>query len=181
MQRTHTDQQPIWQTTLGEGCQLTVLQTAQSQQAAVALSFAAGSHHEPAQYLGMAHFLEHLVFRGSEKYAADDGLMAFIQRHAGQVNAQTQGQQTLFHFQVDAPLLQDALARLVDMLTVPLLSSELLHTEREVINEEFALYCRAPQVLMDAALAPCLLAEHPLQRFYAGNRYTLAIESKDFA
>ena len=181
MQRTHTDQQPIWQTTLGEGCQLTVLQTAQAQQAAVALSFAAGSHHEPAQYLGMAHFLEHLVFRGSEKYAADDGLMAFIQRHAGQVNAQTQGQQTLFHFQVDAPLLQDALARLVDMLTAPLLSSELLRTEREVINEEFALYCRTPQVLMDAALAPCLLAEHPLQRFYAGNRYTLDIESKDFA
>ena len=178
----HTDlSQPIWHQVLHDGCELTVVSAAHTQQCAVALSFAAGSHHEPAQYLGMAHFLEHLVFRGSNNYALDDGLMAFIQRNGGHVNAQTQAQQTLFHFQVGSALFIQALERLVDMLVAPRLTAEMLSTEREVIHEEFALYCRAPQILMDAAIAPCLLGEHPLQRFYAGNRHTLAIEDKDFA
>ena len=178
----HTDlSQPIWHQVLGYGCELTVVSAEHAQQCAVALSFAAGSHHEPAQYLGMAHFLEHLVFRGSNNYALDDGLMAFIQRNGGHVNAQTQAQQTLFHFQVGSALFIQALERLVDMLVAPRLTAEMLRTEREVIHEEFALYCGAPQILMDAAIAPCLLGEHPLQRFYAGHRHTLAIEDKDFA
>lgn len=178
----HTDlSQPLWHQVLGDGCELTVVSAAHTQQCAMALSFAAGSHHEPAQYLGMAHFLEHLVFRGSNNYALDDGLMAFIQRNGGHVNAQTQAQQTLFHFQVQSPLFIQALERLVDMLVAPQLTEEMLRTEREVIDEEFALYCRAPQILMDAAIAPCLVGEHPLQRFYAGNRQTLQIEDAGFA
>lgn len=178
----HTDlSQPIWHQVLGDGCELTVVSAEHTQQCAVALSFAAGSHHEPAQYLGMAHFLEHLVFRGSQNYALNDGLMAFIQRSGGHVNAQTQAQQTLFHFQVQSSLFIQALERLVDMLVAPRLTAEMLRTECEVIDEEFALYCRAPQILMDAAIAPCLLGEHPLQRFYAGNRHTLSIEDKGFA
>ena len=173
--------QPIWHQVLQDGCEMTVLTADNTQQCAVALSFAAGSHHEPAHYLGMAHFLEHLVFRGSKNYALDDGLMAFIQRSGGHVNAQTQAQQTLFHFQVESPLLIQALQRLVDMLVAPRLTAQMLRTEREVIDEEFALYCRAPQILMDAAIAPCLLGEHPLQRFYAGNRHTLLIDDAGFA
>lgn len=173
--------QPIWHQVLQDDCEITVLAAENTQQCALALSFAAGSHHEPAHYLGMAHFLEHLVFRGSSNYALDDGLMAFIQRSGGHVNAQTQAQQTLFHFQVEAPLFIQALERLVDMLVAPRLTAEMLRTEREVIHEEFALYCGAPQILMDAAIAPCLLGEHPLQRFYAGNRDTLPIEDADFA
>ena len=116
----------------------------------------------------MAHFLEHLVFRGSSNYTLDDGLMAFVQRSGGHVNAQTQARETLFHFQAKPSLFVDALKRLVDMLVSPRLEDAMLITEREVLNEEFHLYCRAPQILMDAALGFCLLGEHFLQRFYAG-------------
>ena len=181
MQQTHSNTHCISQALLVEGCELTVLSAVESEQAALALSFAAGSHSEPERYLGMAHFLEHLVFRGSCNYAADDGLMAFIQRKGGYVNAQTQAEQTLFHFQVESPLFLEALARLVDMLVAPSLEPATLISEREVIHEEFKMYCQAPQILLDAALAPCLLASHPLQRFYAGNRETLRIEDAAFA
>lgn len=180
MQRTDLSQ-PIWHQVLNTGCELTVVSVEHTQQCAVALSFAAGSHNEPVKYLGMAHFLEHLVFRGSKNYELNDSLMAFIQRSGGQVNAQTQAQQTVFHFQVQSPLFIQALERLVDMLVAPRLTAEMLRTEREVLDEEFALYCRAPQILMDAAIAPFLLDEHPLQRFYAGNRHTLSIEDEGFA
>lgn len=181
MQQTHSNNHCISRIMLAEGCELTVLSAVESQQAALALSFATGSHDEPVQYLGMAHFLEHLVFRGSDNFATDDGLMAFIQRKGGRVNAQTQAAQTLFHFQVESPLFLEALARLVDMLVAPSLESATLVSEREVIHEEFKMYCQAPQILLDAALAPCLLTDHPLQRFYAGSCETLPIEDAAFA
>ena len=180
MRHTHSPSQPFLHFTLTDGCELTVVQADHTQQCALALSFSAGSHNEPVEYLGVAHFLEHLVFRGSSNYAADDGLMAFIQRHGGQVNAQTQAQKTLFHFQIESSLFLGALERLVDMLVSPRLEDAMLVSEREVLNEEFHLYCQAPQVLMDAALAVSLLEKHPLQSFYAGNRQTLNIEDAAF-
>lgn len=181
MQQTPSLNHSVWQQALAEGCELTVVQAVGAQQCALALSFASGSHHEPCDSLGMAHFLEHLVFRGSHHYALDDGLMAFIQRNGGQVNAQTQAQQTLFHFQIKSSLFIQAIQRLVDMLVTPLLEPAMLASEREVLNQEFGLYCQAPQILLDAAIAPCLLGRHPLQRFYAGNRATLGIEGESFA
>ncbi len=180
MQDIHSLTNPIWQVRLADGCELTVLHAIGAQQCALALSFSAGSHDEPAEYLGMAHFLEHLVFRGSENYALDDGLMAFVQRNGGHVNAKTQARQTLFHFQVESPIFIGAIERLVDMLVLPRLEDAMLASEREVLNEEFHLYCQSPQMLMDAALAVCLSEPHPLQRFYAGNRESLRIEDEGF-
>lgn len=181
MQQTHSLNDHLWQKQLADGSELTVLQGQCGQQCALALSFASGSHNEPAEYLGAAHFLEHLVFRGSSNFAVDDSLMAFVQRHGGQVNAQTQAQQTLFHFQIQSPLFIAATERLVDMLVSPRLEETMLISEREVLNEEFRLYCQAPQILLDAALAACLEGPHPLQRFYAGNRQTLAIDDAGFS
>lgn len=180
MPHTHSADQSSSYINLAAGCELTVIQASDSRQCALALSFDAGSHHEPVEYLGMAHFLEHLVFRGSQQYALDDGLMAFVQRHGGQINAQTQAQKTLFHFQIESSLFLDALKRLVDMLVSPRLDEAMLASEREVLNEEFLLYCQAPQILLDMALSASLLETHPLQRFYAGNRETLAIEDTAF-
>ncbi len=180
MQDNYSMADPLWDIELADGCQLTVLQSVGTQQCALALSLSAGSHDEPVKYLGMAHFLEHLVFRGSKSYELDDGLMAFVQRNGGHVNAKTEARQTLFHFQVGAPLFIGAIERLVDMLVSPRLEDAMLVSEREVINEEFGLYCQSPQMLMDAALAVCLLGAHPLQRFYAGNRESLCIEDEHF-
>lgn len=180
MQQTDSLNHPIWQKMLADGCELIVVQGVDAQQCALALSFEAGSYNEPTGYLGMAHFLEHLVFRGSKNYAQGDGLMGFIQRNGGHVNAQTQAQQTLFHFQVESSIFIQAVERLVDMLVAPLLEPAMLASEREVLNEEFALYCQAPQVLMDTAIAVCLLDSHPAQHFYAGNRETLRIEDVGF-
>ena len=50
---------------------------------------AAGSHHEPSRFLGLAHLLEHLLFYGGERYRDDDRLMGWVQRRGGSVNATT--------------------------------------------------------------------------------------------
>ncbi len=65
MQDIHSPTAQLLEIELASGCQLHVLEAADAQQCALALSLAAGSHHEPAAHLGMAHFLEHLVFEAA--------------------------------------------------------------------------------------------------------------------
>ena len=74
----------------------------------------------------MAHYLEHLVFRGSRNYAAGDGLMEWVQQAGGSINARTAARQTMFHFAIDRRGFLPALFRLADMLACPLLSPEAL-------------------------------------------------------
>lgn len=165
---------------LGPEACLYVLESAQHEPAAVAIELACGSHDEPADWLGMAHMLEHLVFRGSTGFSADDGLMAYVQQVGGRVNARTAARQTLFHFEVELEFLLPALERLVDMLRNPLLAPAALISEREVLEQEYRMYCQAPQIQMLHSVGALLGAPHPLQKFFAGNRQTLRVECTSF-
>lgn len=164
----------------GPGLELLWLHAPDSLQAALALELDGGSHDEPAAYPGLAHFLEHLVFRGSQNFAAGDGLMSFVQRHAGQVNASTQGKRTLFHCQLPTTALPGACARLVDQLLQPLLESAAQLAEREVLEAEFRLRSVDAETLVDAAIAQALNPAHGAAGFHAGQRASLPLEEPAF-
>ncbi len=159
---------------------LKVLVTDERQPCALALTLASGSHDEPEQWLGMAHFLEHLVFRGSRNFAAGDGLMEWVQQAGGRVNARTEARQTGFHFEVDSARFVPALARLADMLAYPLLCAQTLLSEREVLEQEYRMYARTPRALLAASAGPLLQPGHPAGKFHAGNRSTLPVEQAGF-
>lgn len=164
----------------GPGLELLWLHAPDSLQAALALELDGGSHAEPAAYPGLAHFLEHLVFRGSQGFAGGDGLMGFVQRHAGQVNASTLGTRTLFHFQVPEAALPGACARLVDQLLQPLLEPAAQQAEREVLEAEFQLRGADPETLVEAAIARALDPAHGAAAFHAGQRASLPLEQQAF-
>ncbi|MWV13658.1 pyrroloquinoline quinone biosynthesis protein PqqF [Pseudomonas sp. R-28-1W-6] len=164
----------------GPGLELLWLHAPDSLQAALALELDGGSHDEPAAYPGLAHFLEHLVFRGSQGFAGGDGLMGFVQRHAGQVNASTLGTRTLFHFQLPEAALSGACARLVDQLLQPLLEPVAQQAEREVLEAEFQLRSADLETLVDAAIAQALNPGHGAAAFHAGQRASLPLEQQAF-
>ncbi len=170
----------IEQLTLAANVQLSVLEANQCEQAALVIVCGSGSHQEPKAWLGLAHFLEHLVFRGSQQYPETDGLMAYVQRVGGKVNAQTQANLTSFHFELAPTSLLPATARLVDLLVHPLLQPTAITSEREVIEQEYQLYAQQPGALQQAAVGLALAAEHPLQLFRCGNRRSLALEQPEF-
>ena len=131
-----SDQAPVTRR-LANGAELRAQQQLWAQQVGVCLRVAAGSHDEPPAYPGLAHFLEHLLFLGSRDYPVDQGLMAFVQRHGGLVNASTQARHTDFVCEVPSELLQPALTRLLDMLGQPLLALDAQLREREVLHAEY--------------------------------------------
>lgn len=71
------------------GLQATLVHQPQADRAAALARVAAGSHHEPSRFPGLAHLLEHLLFYGGERYPDDDRLMGWVQRQGGSVNATT--------------------------------------------------------------------------------------------
>lgn len=147
---------------------------------AAALRVAAGSHDVPAQWPGLAHFLEHLFFLGTERFPAADNLMAFVQRHGGQVNASTRERTTEFFFELPQPVFDQGLERLCEMLSHPRFALADQRREREVLHAEFIAWSQDAESRYQMMLLQPLSAHHPLRAFHAGNRYSLPVPRQDF-
>ncbi|WP_457253771.1 pyrroloquinoline quinone biosynthesis protein PqqF [Pseudomonas juntendi] len=166
--------------TLANGLQLTLRHAPRLKRSAAALRVHAGSHDAPAKWPGLAHFLEHLFFLGTSRFALNDGLMRYVQTLGGQVNASTRERTTDFFFEVPPNALAGGLERLCQMLAEPDLGSERQRREREVIHAEFIAWSRNPQAQQQFALLQAAAPGHPLGAFHAGNRYTLALQDPRF-
>lgn len=165
---------------LPNGLRLGFIQLPVGSQAAALVRVHAGAHDAPSEYPGLAHFLEHLLFLGSQSYAATDSLMPFVQGRGGQLNASTRERHTDFFFQVATETFGEALRRLLDMLARPMLDEAAQLREREVLQAEFLARGRDRETLCDAAIGTALSAAHPFAAFHAGNRDTLPVEAAAF-
>jgi coenzyme PQQ biosynthesis probable peptidase PqqF len=172
--------QPVLVRRLSNGAEIRVLQQPWGERVGLCLRVAVGSHDEPPAYPGLAHFLEHLLFLGSRHYAAEQGLMAFVQGQGGVVNASTQARHTDFVFELAAEQLQPALLRLLDMLRWPLLQVEAQAREREVLQAEYQARSQDAGCRIDHALGQALAAGHRCADFLAGDRASLPLEKAVF-
>ncbi|QXI17394.1 pyrroloquinoline quinone biosynthesis protein PqqF [Pseudomonas hamedanensis] len=166
--------------TLANGLRVTLRHVPGLKRSAAALRVAAGSHDVSLAWPGLAHFLEHLLFLGTERFPTDEGLMAYVQRHGGQVNASTRERTTDFFFELPVSSFSAGLERLSDMLARPRMNLDDQLREREVLQAEFVAWSQDPTAQQQFALYEGLPAEHPLRGFHAGNRDSLQVESPGF-
>ncbi|SMQ28937.1 coenzyme PQQ biosynthesis probable peptidase PqqF [Pseudomonas helmanticensis] len=171
--RPHTE-------TLANGLRVTLRHVPGLKRSAAALRVAAGSHDVPLAWPGLAHFLEHLLFLGTERFPAGEGLMAYVQGHGGQVNASTRERTTDYFFELPTKAFSAGLERLSDMLAQPRMKPEDQLREREVLQAEFIAWSQDPAAQQQFALFEGLPAEHPLRGFHAGNRDSLQVEQAAF-
>ncbi|MCF7533372.1 pyrroloquinoline quinone biosynthesis protein PqqF [Pseudomonas petrae] len=166
--------------TLPNGLNVVLISAPRLKRCAAALRVAAGSHDVSARWPGLAHFLEHLFFLGTERFTADEKLMAFVQRCGGQVNASTRERTTDFFFELPRAVFPDGLERLCEMLAHPRMTISDQLREREVLHAEFIAWSRddASRDLLKR-LQP-LSALHPLRGFHAGNRFSLPVPRQAF-
>ena len=158
---------------LGNGVSAAVLHDPQATRVALAISVAAGSFHEPPQWPGLAHFLEHSLFLGSRGFPEVGAFADYVHGHGGRYNARTLGLQTLYYLEMPARELRPALLRLVDLLARPLLADARLQAEREVLEAEYRARCADGDCQLQGAIAGQLHPQHPLAHFHAGSRDTL--------
>lgn len=166
--------------TLPNGLRVVLCSAPRLKRCAAALRVAAGSHDVPSQWPGLAHFLEHLFFLGTERFPSGDNLMAFVQRHGGQVNASTRERTTDFFFELPPAVFADALDRLCEMLTHPRMTMADQFREREVLHAEFIAWSRDEASRDQIQRLQALSALHPLRGFHAGNRFSLPVPRRTF-
>ncbi|WP_085727774.1 pyrroloquinoline quinone biosynthesis protein PqqF [Pseudomonas sp. R37(2017)] len=171
--RPHTE-------TLANGLRVTLRHAPNLKRCAAALRVAAGSHDVPLAWPGLAHFLEHLLFLGTERFPAGQGLMAYVQGHGGQVNARTSERTTDYFFELPPQAFAGGLERLSDMLAHPRMSPDDQLREREVLHAEFIAWSQDPTAQQQRALFDGLCETHPLRGFHAGNRDSLPVPQAEF-
>lgn len=138
---------------------------------ALGLWIAAGSRLEPTELGGVSHFIEHLIFKGSDHFSAWDIAHLFDDMGA-EPNAATSKEHTVVHARCLDEDLGQAFELLAEMVARPTFAE--LDREREVVLEEVAMYEDSPPELIHDDLAEAVFGDHPLGRPIIGHTETLA-------
>ena len=86
--------------TLPNKMRVVLISDLESDKAAAALAVYRGSYHEPDEHPGLAHFLEHMLFIGTEKYPETDAFQTYITANGGGSNAYTASDHTNYFFEI---------------------------------------------------------------------------------
>jgi len=129
----------------------------------VAIGFwiGAGSRDETDAKAGISHFIEHLLFKGTASYSAQEIAETF-DGLGGELNAATSREHTVVYARVPDDKLEVALDLMGEMVFAPAFGE--LDAEREVVLEEIAMYEDQPQELVHDLISEATFGTHPLGR-----------------
>jgi len=143
------------------------------ENSAVSLSVPVGSMHNPDSQLGLAHYLEHMLFLGSERYPTINEYSKFMSQNGGHTNAYTSQDSTVYGFEVNDSSFDEALDRLGDVMRSPLLDKKYADKERHTVNAEHKTYFDNDMRKLYALHRYTLNPEYPMTRFSTGDLTTL--------
>ncbi|MEZ0174987.1 MAG: insulinase family protein [Candidatus Reddybacter sp.] len=144
-----------------------------AEKSAASLNVYVGSFQNPIEREGLAHFLEHMLFLGTEKYPEAGEYQAYISEHGGQHNAYTSLEQTNYFFNVDSAYLFDTLDRFAQFFVAPRFDAEYVDRERHAVDSEYQLKIKDDSRREWDVLSELLNPKHPLAKFSVGNLETL--------
>jgi len=139
---------------------------------AVGLWVGVGGRYEPAEISGVAHFIEHMLFKGTVRRTARE-ISEAVEGVGGYLNAFTTEEHTCFHARAHASRFNELLDVLADMFLNSRFSPADISKERDVIKEEIAMYRDQPHQLVHDLLHETLWPDHPLGRPLTGTEKTL--------
>jgi predicted Zn-dependent peptidase len=145
----------------------------------VLVAFDAGARTERAEENGMAHFLEHLVFKGGEKYATYKDVNETAERLGGMLNAYTSHDMVAFHITVRAESAPQAIDLLSDFVARPKLDAEELDRERGVVIQEINRAYDQPSTVAEYLIDKAAFGDHPLGRTVLGPEENLRSFTRD--
>ncbi|MGF1481459.1 MAG: M16 family metallopeptidase [Cyanophyceae cyanobacterium] len=132
----------------------------------------AGAIAEPDEWTGIAHFLEHMVFKGSQRLGVGQ-FDQLIENYGGFTNAATSHDYAHFFLTTAAQYLSDALPHLAEILLHPSLPEEEFFKEREVILEELRSCTDDPDWIAFQSLCETLYQRHAYGRSILGSEAQL--------
>src|SRR5271168_4680383 len=145
----------------------------------VLVAFDAGARNERPDENRMAHFLEHLVFKGGESYPTYRDVNETAERLGGVLNAYTSQDLVAFHIAVRAESVEPALDLLTDFVGRPRLDGEELERERGVVIQEINRAYDQPSTVAEYLIDRAAFGDHPLGRTVLGPEENLRSFTRD--
>ncbi len=144
-----------------------------ADKAAAALDVNVGSWQDPPGRQGLAHFLEHMLFLGTERYPVAGEYQSFISAHGGSHNAYTAFEHTNYFFDIDAGYLEPALDRFSQFFVAPLFTAQYVEREKNAVNSEYLANIREDSRRSYDVLRAVANPAHPFSKFSVGTLKTL--------
>jgi secreted Zn-dependent insulinase-like peptidase len=160
--------------TLDNQMEVLLISDPDTPKAAASLDVMVGSGDNPPGRGGLAHFLEHMLFLGTDKYpdAAEYG--RFLTEHGGSHNAYTSFENTNYFFDVDAAYLPGALDRFAQFFVAPRFDAQYVDREKNAVEAEFQMGLKSDARRGLDVLQEVMNSEHPYSQFSVGSLETLA-------
>ncbi len=166
-------------TVASNGLQINSISLPGTRALTVLVAFDAGARTERPEENGMAHFLEHLVFKGGEKYPHYSDVNETAERLGGVLNAYTSHDLVAFHITVRAESAAPAIDLLSDFVGRPRLDAEELDRERGVVIQEINRAYDQPSMVAEYLIDRAAFGEHPLGRTVLGPAENLKSFTRD--
>src|SRR5215211_4749803 len=169
----------IHSSTLPNGLPLYRVDLPGTRAVTVLVAFEAGARTEREDENGMAHFLEHLVFKGGEKYDDYRKVNETAERMGAVLNAYTSHDLVAFHITCRAEVASEAIDLLTDFVGRPKIDKDELDRERGVVIQEIARSNDQPSVVAEHLIDRAAFGEHPLGRPVLGPEEHLRTFSRE--
>lgn len=176
--RPKTDKKEYKLAVLSSGMKVLVVSSSggSRDRAAASMTVNVGSFSDPPEVEGLAHYLEHMVFMGSEKYPEENRYDAFVDSHGGFCNAFTEGEYTNYVFDISGESLPEAFDIFANCFIAPKLSITSSDRELQAIDSEFHLAEMSDAARAQEVLCSCANDGHFYRKFSWGNLKSLKDE-----
>jgi predicted Zn-dependent peptidase len=158
---------------LKNGVRVVSFQMPERESVSLGLWCGVGGRFESDKLKGAAHFLEHIVFKGTKKYSCTD-LKERVEGVGGSLNAFTAEEQTCYYAKIPSQYISKTFDVLADMVFFPNIAKNDVESERGVILEEIKMYYDLPQYFVVDALEGLMWPDHPLGKGLAGNAQSVS-------
>ncbi len=159
---------------LDNGLRVVLISDLETDKSAASLSVFRGSFDDPEDRPGLAHFLEHMLFIGTEKYPETDGYFKFVQSHGGSSNAYTASEHTNYFFDIQPAFFRQGLDRFAQFFISPLFNKEYVEREKNAVHSEYQLQIKDDSWRGFAVQKVMFNPEHPMSKFNIGTLDTLS-------
>ena len=163
---------------LSNGIELIMEKVPYVRSVSIGIWVRAGSVNEDENNNGISHFIEHMLFKGTEKRTAKD-IAGDIDKIGGQINAFTGKESTCYYVKVLDTHVEDGVEILLDMLLNSKFDEKEMLKEKAVVYEEINMYEDSPEDTVHDLLSEIVFDGHPLSRSIIGNRETIQSFDRD--
>lgn len=177
--KSQNDQRQYRYVELDNGLKVILVSDSSADKSAASMDVHIGHMADPKDREGLAHFLEHMLFLGTDKYPNVGEYNEYLKANGGWSNAGTGQEHTNYFFQVNQDSLEEATDRFAQFFISPSLDTQYVDREKNAVHSEYSMKIKDDARRIREVLKDTRNPEHPSSQFSVGNLDTLADREND--